>query len=79
NAISPGFVATPLVEAQIPDVAAAQGLTHEEAKAWILAKQPSGRFASTEQVGALATFLASDESASITGSNYSIDGGWTAQ
>lgn len=79
NAISPGFVATPLVEAQIPDVAAAQGLSHEEAKAWILAKQPSGRFASTEQVGALATFLASEDAASITGSNYSIDGGWTAQ
>ena len=79
NAISPGFVATPLVEAQIPDVAAAQGLSHEEAKAWILAKQPSGRFATIEQVGALAAFLASDKSASITGSNYSIDGGWTAQ
>ncbi len=79
NAISPGFVATPLVEAQIPDVAAAQGLTHEEAKAWILAKQPSGRFASVEQVGQLAVFLASESAASITGSNYSIDGGWTAQ
>ncbi len=72
-------MATPLVESQIPDVAAAQGLTHEEAKAWILAKQPSGRFATIEQVGALATFLAGDKSASITGSNYSIDGGWTAQ
>lgn len=79
NAISPGFVATPLVQSQIPDVAAAQGLTHDEAKAWILAKQPSGRFATVEQVGALATFLASESSASITGSNYSIDGGWTAQ
>ncbi|MGI9426982.1 MAG: 3-hydroxybutyrate dehydrogenase [Hyphomicrobiaceae bacterium] len=79
NAISPGFVATPLVEAQIPDVAAAQGLSLEDAKAWILAKQPSGRFATVEQVGALAAFLASDDAASITGSNYSIDGGWTAQ
>lgn len=79
NAISPGFVWTPLVEKQVPDVAAAQGLTEEEAKAWILARQPSGEFATVDQVGALATFLASDDAASITGSNYSIDGGWTAQ
>ena len=79
NAISPGFVWTPLVEMQVPDVAAAQGLSEDEAKAWILARQPSGEFATVEQIGALATFLASDDAASITGSNYSIDGGWTAQ
>ncbi len=79
NAISPGFVWTPLVEQQVPDVAASQGLTEEEAKAWILGRQPSGRFATVEQIGALATFLASDAASAITGSNYSIDGGWTAQ
>ena len=79
NAISPGFVWTPLVEKQVPDVAAAQGLTEDEAKAWILARQPTGEFATVDQIGALATFLASDDAASITGSNYSIDGGWTAQ
>ena len=79
NAISPGFVWTPLVEMQVPDVAAAQGLSEEEAKAWILGRQPSGRFATVQQIGALATFLAGDAAAEITGSNYSIDGGWTAQ
>jgi 3-hydroxybutyrate dehydrogenase len=79
NAISPGFVWTPLVEKQVPDVAAAQGLSEDEAKAWILAKQPSGEFATVDQIGALATFLASDAAGAITGSNYSIDGGWTAQ
>lgn len=79
NAISPGFVWTPLVEKQVPDVAAAQGLSEDEAKAWILARQPTGEFATVDQIGALATFLASDDAASITGSNYSIDGGWTAQ
>ena len=79
NAISPGFVLTPLVEKQIPDVAASQGLSEEEAKAWILAKQPSGQFATVEQIGALAVFLAGDAAGAITGSNYSIDGGWTAQ
>jgi len=79
NAISPGFVLTPLVEKQIPDVAAAQGFSQEEAKACILAKQPSGKFATIDDIGALAAFLASDSASAITGANYSIDGGWTAQ
>lgn len=79
NAISPGFVMTPLVAKQIPDLAKARGLSEEDAKKEILASQPSGRFASIEDIGALAVFLAGDAAASITGSNYSIDGGWTAR
>lgn len=79
NAISPGFVMTPLVAKQIPDLAKARGFSEEDAKKEILASQPSGRFASIEDIGALAAFLASDAAASITGSNYSIDGGWTAR
>ncbi len=79
NAISPGFVKTPLVEKQIPDLAKSKGITVEEAAKEILQSQPSGRFASIEDIGALAAFLASDAAASITGSNYSIDGGWTAR
>jgi len=78
NAISPGFVWTPLVEAQLPDVAEAEGISIEEAKALTLKRQPSGEFATVDQIGALATFLASEPAAAITGSNYSIDGGWTA-
>ncbi len=79
NAISPGFVMTPLVAKQIPELAKARGFSEEDAKKEILASQPSGRFASIEDIGALAVFLASDAGASITGSNYSIDGGWTAR
>ncbi len=79
NAISPGFVKTPLVAKQIPDLAKARGITEAEAEKEILASQPSGRFASIEDIGALAAFLASDAASSITGSNYSIDGGWTAR
>ena len=45
----------------------------------LLARQPSQTFVLPEQVGALAAFLASDAAASITGANYTIDGGWTAQ
>jgi len=79
NAVSPGFVWTPLVAKQIPDLARSKGCSEDEAKAYVLASQPTKRFVSVEEVGALAAFLASDGAASITGANYSIDGGWVAQ
>jgi 3-hydroxybutyrate dehydrogenase len=78
NAISPGFVWTPLVEKQIPDLAKAENITEQQAKHKLLARQPTNQFVTVEQVAALAVFLASDVAASITGSNYSIDGGWVA-
>jgi 3-hydroxybutyrate dehydrogenase len=79
NAISPGFVWTPLVEKQIPDVAKSEGISEAAAKKLLLAKQPTQQFVTVEQVGELALFLAGPGAASITGSNYSIDGGWTAE
>jgi 3-hydroxybutyrate dehydrogenase len=79
NAISPGFVWTPLVERQIPDLARSEGIGEEEAKRKVLTRQPTGRFVTVEEVAALAVFLASDAARSITGANYTIDGGWTAQ
>jgi 3-hydroxybutyrate dehydrogenase len=79
NAISPGFVWTPLVEKQIPDLAKSENISEEQAKRQILSRQPTTRFVTVEEVAALAAFLASEEAASITGANYTIDGGWTAQ
>jgi len=79
NAVSPGFVWTPLVEKQIPDLAKSEGISEEAAKKQVLSRQPTRQFVTVDQVAALAVFLASEEAASITGANYSIDGGWTAQ
>ena len=80
NAICPGWVLTPLVQKQIDDLARREGIPGEEAKRRLLAeKQPSGEFATPEQIGALALFLCSDAAAQIRGASLSIDGGWTAQ
>jgi 3-hydroxybutyrate dehydrogenase len=80
NAICPGWVLTPLVQKQIDDLAQRERIAVEEAKRRLLAeKQPSGDFATPEQIGAAALFLCSDGAAQIRGASLSIDGGWTAQ
>ena len=79
NCISPGYVWTPLVEAQIPDTMAARGMTREQVmNDVLLASQPTKAFVTVEQVAALALFLCRDDAKSITGANLSVDGGWTA-
>jgi 3-hydroxybutyrate dehydrogenase len=80
NAICPGWVLTPLVQKQIDDRAKASGKSvREEEIALLSEKQPMHQFTKPENIGALAVFLCSDAAASITGSAYSIDGGWVAQ
>jgi 3-hydroxybutyrate dehydrogenase len=80
NCISPGYVWTPLVEHQIPETMKARNMTKDQViKDVLLAAQPTKEFVTSEQVAALALFLCSDDAAQITGSNYSIDGGWTAE
>lgn len=79
NAISPGYVLTPLVEAQIPEQAAARGISEEAVvETVLLAAQPTKRFVTVEEVAELAFFLAGDLARSITGAIIPIDGGWTA-
>lgn len=79
NAICPGYVSTPLVEAQIPDTMKEYGMSREEViEKVLLERQPSKEFATVEQLGGLAVFLCSDAAAQITGTAISMDGGWTA-
>jgi 3-hydroxybutyrate dehydrogenase len=80
NAICPGWVLTPLVQKQIDDIAAREGLSGDDARAKLLGeKQPSLEFATPDQIGALAAFLCSDAAAQIRGAALPVDGGWTAQ
>ncbi len=79
NAICPGYVLTPLVEAQIPDQMKAHDMERDEVvKKVMLARQPSREFATVEQLGGTTAFLCSDAAAQITGTTISVDGGWTA-
>lgn len=79
NAICPGYVLTPIVEKQIPDQMKTHNMDRETViREVMLARQPSGDFATVEQIGGTAVFLCSDAAAQITGTTISVDGGWTA-
>jgi 3-hydroxybutyrate dehydrogenase len=79
NAICPGYVWTPLVEKQIEDQAKSHGIPRDQViRDVLLTNQPNKRFATVEEMGALAAFLCSDGAASITGAALPVDGGWTA-
>ena len=80
NALCPGWVLTPLVQKQIDDRAAREGITVQQAQRELLGeKQPSLQFTTPEQLGALAVFLCSDAAANVRGQAWAVDGGWTAQ
>ncbi len=79
NAICPGYVLTPLVEAQIPDQMKVHNMDRETViKDVMLQRQPSKEFATVEQIGGTVAFLCSEDAAQITGTTISVDGGWTA-
>ena len=79
NAICPGYVLTPIVENQIPDQMKTHNMDRETViREVMLARQPSGTFATVEQMGGTTVFLCSAAADQITGTTISVDGGWTA-
>jgi 3-hydroxybutyrate dehydrogenase len=79
TAVCPGFVRTPLVEAQIADQAKAHGLPEEEVlEKVIVAPHAIKRLIEPEEVAEAVAYLCSPVAASITGSSLVMDGGWTA-
>ena len=79
NAICPGYVCTPLAEAQIEGQAKARSIPRDQViRDVLLARQPNKRFATVDEMGAIAVFLASEAAAPITGVALPADGGWTA-
>jgi 3-hydroxybutyrate dehydrogenase len=79
NAICPGWVLTPLVQKQIEDKMAEKNVSLEVATDILLEKQPNRRFTSPEEIGEMIVYLTASPNSSITGSTFTIDGGWTAQ
>ena len=80
NAICPGWVLTPLVQKQVDDRAAREGISNEAAKTALLSeKQPSGEFVTPEELGALAVFFCSPAGNQVRGVAWNMDGGWAAQ
>lgn len=77
NAICPGTIDSPSLRERINTLASAQGRSEADVHAEFIARQPMGRLGSSEEIAALAAFLASDEAAFITGTTQVIDGGWS--
>lgn len=80
NAICPGWVLTPLVQKQIDAIAAKDSISNDAATKKLLEpKQPSMQFATPAEIGDMVVYLCSDTARQVTGSSFSIDGGWTAR
>ena len=80
NTVCPSYIRTPLVEAQIVDLAEIHGMSEEEVVARIMLEpMPKKVFISVEEVGAAIEYLGSRGARNVTGQVITIDGGWTAR
>src|SRR5690349_18457152 len=77
NAICPGTGQSPSLDERIAALAASSEKTEDEARAMFVARQPTGRLGTPEEIAQAAVYLASDESAFTTGISLIVDGGWT--
>ncbi|MEU2395448.1 3-hydroxybutyrate dehydrogenase [Streptomyces sp. NPDC007369] len=79
NCISPGYVRTPLVEAQIGQQAAAHGIGADDVlNEVLLTRSAIRRLIEPEEVAAAAVWLCGPHTGHITGTSLPLDGGWTA-
>ncbi len=76
NAICPGTIESPSFRDRVAAHARRSGISNEAAEKDFIDRQPMGRIGTAEEVAMLATYLASDESAFISGHTHLIDGGW---
>jgi 3-hydroxybutyrate dehydrogenase len=80
NVICPGFVRTPLVEKQIPEQAAALGMTEEDVvKKVMLRNTVDGEFTTVEDVAACAVFFAAFDTNALTGQSIIVSHGWSME
>jgi 2-keto-3-deoxy-L-fuconate dehydrogenase len=77
NAICPGTIESPSLRERMQALSASTGQTLQQVEAMFVARQPMGRLGTTDEVAALAVYLASDESRFTTGTTSMVDGGWT--
>jgi 3-hydroxybutyrate dehydrogenase len=80
NCVNPGYVRTPLVENQLADQARLHGISQDEVLSRIMLTESAvKRLVEPEEVASLVAWLASDDAGMVTGSSYSMDGGWSAR
>jgi 3-hydroxybutyrate dehydrogenase len=80
NTLCPGYVKTPLVEAQIAALARTHHMTEEQVIEEIMLKpMPKRQFISPEELIGSVEFLLSPAARNMTGQCLVLDGGWTAQ
>lgn len=80
NTVCPGYVKTPLVEAQIASLARTHKMTEQQVVEEIMLKpMPKGQFITPEELIGSVEFLLSPAARNITGQCLVLDGGWTAQ
>lgn len=77
NAICPGTIESPSLRDRMRSLSASSGQSLQQVEAMFVARQPMGRLGTTDEVAALAVYLASDESRFTTGTTSMVDGGWS--
>ncbi|MCU1573839.1 MAG: 3-hydroxybutyrate dehydrogenase [Micrococcaceae bacterium] len=80
NCVNPGYVRTPLVEAQIADQAKVHGISEDEVLSQVMLTESAiKRLVEPAEVASLVGWLASENAAMVTGASYTMDGGWSAR